>query len=429
MFRALSEVYLAGSRGDDTVEQTLSAVAHFFPTEQSSGRLKAEYFGVDGRYSSTIDGEAAVLSALTLHPAGQCVSDSVASLEQRSADLVGKDIRAATRIALSATSVGGSRAQRFLNGFAIAIEAGGRGVQELPLALLFELLDRRPMLVASASVWERSAEQQVAIVGHLSSSVETEPQLRTAAVRAVIDAAAWPALSAMLAQFGGDGLAAVLAWVDEGVSDAIWVPEEVQAALEENRPEIIEMLLAGALGARSLKVLTTMLDPRSEAVQRFGTAPWLEIARSGIRLRDRGKEIRSKSFMLALGMALREKRAAVLLGCAFSEIYEAAAAGRSEDAVWEYVEPYLPWYAPSWDRCARLTQSVVRRFVRRSLSLTQFIRAFDTQEQLARALGEAAKGWEGRRYIRRLCRRKSHGRLVMRTDQAATLEGFCREVG
>src|SRR5260370_29787433 len=138
VFRSLSEIYLAFARGDapGNIDQVLSAVGHFFPQIDASQRLKREFFGTGGRYSQMANGESAVLPALVSHPAAVTISAEIAEIETRARTLAVNDLHTAITIATLAHRIAGANAEKFVSGFADAIERNDEALAASPMSLI-----------------------------------------------------------------------------------------------------------------------------------------------------------------------------------------------------------------------------------------------------------------------------------------------------
>lgn len=438
VFRALCEIYLAASSNPDSAEQALSATAHFFPDPDSSSRLKAEFFAQGGYYSTMSGGEFAVLCALVTHPGANSVPGKIANITTRAQRLASSEPEAATRIALMALNIGGSRTSRFLGGFAAGIKSTSDVLSKLPLSLVFELLKERPKLAASSQIWERSAEEQIEIAS-LLSSVVIESALAFSITMAALNARAWSSLARLVANFGGEAVYAVLQWIDDLPEDVISLPSPVLFALNEHRQwmlravsasphPVLEAFGARPPGVRSLHVLTSLLDPRSEDVRGLRAMPWFRLINSHVTLGTREQETRSKAFLLSLGLSLRNNNEVLLVREGFSPVYEAARSNTLSEGVWGYVEPYMPWYLVTWDRCTRLIRGVVEAFLTRDWPASEFIATFKTEEQFRRALEEADRTYAGSRYIRSICDFVRTTVLPLEPYKKQCLDRYCDSV-
>jgi hypothetical protein len=400
-FRPLCEIYLAASRSAESVEQALSATAHFFPDTDSAVRLKTEFFGSKGSFSRQSRGEALVLQTLVTHPAAGSVPDDIAAIEQRARSLARSDEESAIRLATSASSVGGVRAEQYLEGFAAGVISKPELLYVMSPSLKSDLLNRNPTLLTLPELWRGSTDQQLAIAAHVAS-LRSLSRLATPITQAVLSAEAWPCLPSVLAKFGKSAVAATLEWVDQIPQSTLSLQQAVLDALGEQRSVLAEVLQQKPLGARALRVASALLDPRADVVRALGTKAWVGLVGTDIHLASLSAEVRSRAFLLSLGLSLLGEGDVQLVREGFSTVYDAVRSSRLDDEVWHFLEPYLPWYLITWDRCARLIRGVVRLFLDRHWPAPEFLAAFTAGEQFARALEEADQTRKGRRYIKKM---------------------------
>jgi hypothetical protein len=426
-FRILCEIYLAATRESSAanVGLVLSAIAHFFPESSSSRRLKSEFFSREGQYSKMPNGEAAVLEALVSHPMSDCIPEDVAEVGARARFLAARPSSdRATEIAITARRVGGNNAERYIAGYAKGIEKNPEMLNSLPIDLVADVVARSPSLFSSDVLWRRSEGEQVALAVKLSGTA-IPAEIRQNAIRAMIGVGAWQALRAAFDQHAQGTIEAAFEWIDAREDDSIAVPRELARLLADHTREVIGIATSGACGARSSKVLSSILDPRSSIVRSAGTKLWISAAESDFRLLNASDEIWSRVFFLVVGLSSSDSRGAVLVSAGFSAVYEAARLNRLEDRIWELIDPYLPWYLINWDRCARLVRGVVRTFLDRNWPVREFARTFVTDEQFARAAEEAAGRWRGERYLKRLQRKLRAGEISLSERNRRSLERLC----
>jgi hypothetical protein len=429
VFRPLCEIHLALSLSSESVEQVLSATSHFFPEADSSKRLKAEFFGVGGTFGQIPHrGESLVLRALVTHPAAGSIPAETAAIEQRAAALVSSDDKSAIEIATVASSIGGIRAQQYLDGFATGVGASPELLHRLSSSLTFSLLKRRPSLLTSPELWRGSTDHQLAIAAYVSSLHDLREYGRKI-TEAVLTANAWPSLASVLAQFGCEAVSAILEWIDAIPQTALSLPEPVFEALAEQRHVVTEVIQQKQIGARALRVVSAFLDPRADRVRALGTKVWVGVVGSETHLASVKAELRSRAFVLSIGLSLAGEGDVQLVREGFSAVYDAARDSCLDDEIWSFVEPYLPWYLVIWDRCARLIRGVVRLFLDRQWPASEFIDTFQTAEQFHRALEEADMTRRGSRYIRGICDLISAGSLTVDHLRAEALKRYCHSSG
>jgi hypothetical protein len=425
-FRPLCEIHLASSLSSDSVEQVLSAVAHFFPEADSSKRLKAEFFGIGGVFSHISSrGEYTVLRALVTHPAGASIPRGIASIEHRAAAFVKADDESAIQIATVASSIGGSRADEYLDGFAAGIGERPELLHRLSSSLIFDVFKRYPSLLTSPESWRGSIDHQLAVASYVASRHDLA-EYSNRITRAVLAANAWASLASILAHFGHEAVVAILEWVDTMSEHPLSPPDPVFNALAERRSLVVDVIQQKPMGAGALRVVSGFLDPRADRVRALGTGLWVSVTNRDTHLASARAELHSRAFLLSLGLSLSGEGDVSLLRAGFSSIYDAARDELLDDETWSFLDPYLPWYLVTWDRCARLIRGAVRLFLERRWPATEFLSTFRSGEQFQRALGEADTSRRGSRYIKKICDLVSAGSLVVDQAHADILRQYCR---
>jgi len=305
-FRPLCEIYLAASRSRESVEQALSATAHFFPDIDSAVRLKTEFFGSRGSFSRESRGEALVLQALVTHPAGGCVPEDIAAIEQRARLLVRSEKDGAIRVAVAASSVGGIRAEQYLDGFAAGVISNPELLYVMSPSLKSDLLTRNPALLTLPELWRGPTDQQLAIAAHVAS-LRSLSRLAAPITRAILSAEAWPCLPSVLAKFGKGAVAETLAWVDQIPQSTLSLEQPVLEALGEQRSVLAEVLQQKPLGARALRVASALLDPRADVIRALGAKVWVGLVGADITSRPLTPKYVLRHSCSAWGCLFREK--------------------------------------------------------------------------------------------------------------------------
>lgn len=423
-FRPLCEIYLAASMSAESAEQTLSAVAHFFPDADSATRLKGEFFAAGGTLTRGSGGESLVLQTLVTHPGAGCIAEDTADIEQRARVLVSSDEEIAIRIAVAALNVGGPRAARYLNGFVAGVGSKPELLRGMSSRLKSELLDRQPALLAAPEIWAESSNEQLSLVAHIAS-LQNLSDLVSPICEAILAANAWPCMPTVLAKFGYPAVAAVLRWIDRIPQSTLSLPEPLLGALAAQQSVVTEVVRREALGKRALRVVSALLDPRADVVRALGTKVWAGLVGADVHLASISDEVRSKAFLLGIGLSVAAEGDVRLVREGFSAVYEGALTGSLDDEVWRFLQPYLPWYLVSWDRCARLTRGVVSLFLDRHWPPSEFVLTFAAGEQLARALDEADGTHKGTRFIKNLCKQIEIGALEVDDAHLEALKAYC----
>jgi len=369
-------------------------------------------------------GEALVLQALVTHPAAGSIAEDTAAIQQRASALVSSDDEVAIKIAIVATGVGGSRADQYLGGFAAGVTERPEILHKLSSSLKFDLVKRYPTLLTSPELWKVSVDQQLVIAAQLSSLHNTGDHQK-GITKAVLAANAWPALTSIIAQFRDGAVGAILEWIENIQQTPLSVPEPVLVALGEHRHLVLEVIRKQRIGPHALRAVSAILDPRADSVRALGNRVWVEALGLGVRLAPVEAELRSKAFALSIGLSLAGDGDVDLVREGFSAVYDAARRDCLPEEVWAFVEPYLPWYLVTWDRCARLIRGVVRLFLDRQWPASDFLSTFQTGEEFRRALEEADTTRRGSMYIKRICDQTQMGSLTPDDAHADALKRYC----
>jgi hypothetical protein len=235
-------------------------------------------------------------------------------------------------------------------------------------------------------------------------------------------------LGGALACYGADGATAALRWID-GREEPLLIPTQIIQALRENRSVIARVLAVEPIGRKGILTATLTLDPRSAEVRDVPTDVWAGAAGQAVVFADAYSQLRSKAFLLSVGLSSDGPAAVTLVREGFSDVYEGAKEGGGLDhSLWGFIEPYLPWSRMTWDRCKRLVRGVVRQFIDRQWQQEEFLATFRSVEQLQRALDEASRTSRGFRYARSVCESAPQF-LAAEDPRRRALADFCESSG
>jgi hypothetical protein len=224
--------------------------------------------------------------------------------------------------------------------------------------------------------------------------------------------------------FGSNAVTAVFAFIDAQVDRPIEVPQGLFDIADFASALSGASLDPDQLGVRSLALLTTIWDPRSAAVRRSSLSKWLKVTQGNVEFADDKLTRQSAVFLLTVGLGTWDSTGAALVSSSFSKVYQAAEKDDLSVTAWEQLEPNLPWYSPSWDKCARLIRAATRAFVDRPWPIDAFFPTFATHEQLDRAFGEIQRMWGGSRFLRRLKKRVRNRSIDVTPYQIASLNAI-----
>jgi hypothetical protein len=416
-FRPLTEVFSVLSSEDDGFhgEKLLSAVNYFYPTPVQAVRLKGELFGKGGRFASRVGGEVDLLRLMVTHPNASSLPDTAMDLLARSADLAVDDPETATEIAIMASEMGGENADRFLEGYFSREGWPDDSLKAMPAILLFRLIGRHPELVERSAIWSR--HDSVSLVTRLLPALSADAKAVRRALSAMAEACAWEAVLFVLRNLGERGATDLFAFIDGSPDGPIALPDPLIAELAERQDTWSALAARDVLGPRSLRLLSSELDPRSYHVRRLGIEYWGELLKAPATFENTTRQLRSWVFCLALGLSSDSKNASPLVRESFKFVYDAGLTDTLQGRLWQELEPHLAWYSPSWDKCARLVRSVAKAYYDRSWSMQDMLETFSTAILLSQALQEIDAFYRGYRYIGKLREDVASGHLTVAAEQ------------
>jgi hypothetical protein len=258
------------------------------------------------------------------------------------------------------------------------------------------IVKRRPDLMTESSLWQLPELE----VDALLQAAAADPETAVSVIRAMIIAGRGDAAGAVARQLGGEKVIKAIESTRETAPDKFvpWIN-----SLRERPEELAAAFAGGLVVHRGLLVtFANMIDP--DAVPNdYGDDPWvLAIERSSGSL-DSEAENFLAAFLLSRGLGYRTKQPERLLSLSVQQVHAALATGDMPWAGWRLIHLRLPWVWPwaEWDRCWRVRQAIVDRFVDFDLDPAQFGILTD-DEALWRGLVDlAARTGRGRRYLER----------------------------
>jgi len=396
-FRPLTEIFLVLDSDNEPQcgDRLLSAVAYFFPEEQKAPRLKKELFGQDSPYKSRLGGEGGILRLLVGHPAASAIGFETLQIFARARALAKENFSEGIDIAVRSLEIRGEIALSFIEGFLAGAEWTSSSLELAPYPLVPLVLSRDPSFLHRPAVWNR--EDRLKILDQAVIILRREAHLISGTVSAMMQVAAWDAILELLEQIGSSVANTLFEYVENRVAEELEFPDELLLALASTWFEVKD-----SAGPRSLKLLSTSLDPRSWAVRQVAVSRWVAASRAELGVGSPIKQRRSAVFFLAIGLSTWDASGAELVVATFGDVYRAAKSNELESALWEKLEPFLVWYSPTWDKCARLIKTIACTYKDRQWPLEAFFKIFRSAEEFSRAVDDINSIWGGARFLRRL---------------------------
>jgi hypothetical protein len=283
----------------------------------------------------------------------------------------------------------------------------------LPPHLVAAVLIGREEVARDPNVWQRSDDANRQVLERINTSNGFTPAialglLQTANLGLLYEARQLPAPPWV------DAIASLVS--ETPLSSAV---EEFVLGLLWNSRDVVRLQLESHTFGSFGKLAGAVLDVSTREANGF---PLRNFNRRVAlpELHDGGAELHACAFLLMLCLVRPEADAAVLASQSFSKVYWAASRQQLPWDLWKGLEVQLPWHLFEWDRCARLIEGMVSRFVNRSWPGAEFVRTFRTDEEFERAV-RAALVMRADSYVESLTTSVSDGGTAFQRERLAQL--------
>jgi hypothetical protein len=320
--------------------------------------------------------------------------------------------------------------------FVDALEGGGAlaramelGMQSLARKELVEglaevadatiaVLKRRRDLLTDVAFWRLPGTN----VEEILDAAVVDADSSGPVIGAMIGAGRSDAVNTVARRFGVSRLVAAL---ETAVSDA---PADDLSPwlniLRERVSELAAALAGGVVRQRALLVaLAGGIDP--DAVPNdYGDDPWVLAVERSDGFLDAEDEDRLAAFLLSRGLGRRSRAPERLIALSVQRVDSALATNSMPWAAWQLIDRRLPRVVSwrEWDRCERVRQAVVDRFVDWGLDPHQFGVMIDDGSLWRGLVDLAASTWRGRRYLNRVRRVLKDSPDELRKERAGYIE-------
>jgi len=154
--------------------------------------------------------------------------------------------------------------------------------------------------------------------------------------------------------------------------------------LWRHRSELLKELEKTPIG-KSVKIVAAVLEMSPLDLAKIAI-DGIDLSRRLPRLHDQGAELQACAFLLIVGLTGGHDSAPRCVVEGFSSVYTAARHDKLPWDLWRRIEPLLPWHFLEWDRCARLIEGTVTRFLERQWPPQAFLDTFVNIEVFDRAV-------------------------------------------
>lgn len=254
-------------------------------------------------------------------------------------------------------------------------------------SLLFVLTKYNPSLLTTPQMWQESTDRQRELYDHVRPQLKSGELNVSNVVQAMLSAGSDVLAEEVIFQHGPTAVTAVLDWIE--TVPASQLSENWERAMTKWPTAILSWLESSQRPrCETMALLSSLLDPHSEQVLKFGTKLWLPLARANGSELTAKSRIRVMAFLLALGFNNPDACAPELVAEAFQTVHDAATHETLPYASWRLLmhqAPSLTWWG-EWDKGERLRRALVDRFIRFKWNLDFFLQAIKREDTFIEVL-------------------------------------------
>lgn len=272
------------------------------------------------------------------------------------------------------------------------------GIMHTP-QLSLTTLALRPELVTVENFWRQDAVPvEVAF-----AALADVPELRTAAVAAMILADRHDLAPRAAREFGGLPLLQLVASKVRTVGDSRSLATWLEVASTD--PAVAAEFLSSE-SASSWAILSAIAasTPPDAVPNEFGTDPWVLAVEAVARSDHADVPLFLSAYLLSRALGWRSRSPGELARLSFEQVHEAARLDQMPDDAWSLLQSRLPWSFNwfEWDRCPRIRAAVGDLFVDSDLPPHVFA-DIASDDRVFNALVETtARNGRGRRFLSRV---------------------------
>jgi hypothetical protein len=321
-----------------------------------------------------------------------------------------------------------------VRGFSEAVSAAEACeiAQDRP-GVLLAILIYNPRLVTTEQFWhcKLPVNTYYLMFDFLKTNMEVSP---TSWIPYFIDGGAPEIAGALVERFARETVGVFMERALRGEERSSWIPEkDWRAALAGCQNELLAYVNSApfADSVYALALLAGLLDAHRHELNFFGYTPWIKLVRTGIDIVFQFPNAEAAGFLLSFAFQHTENEALELIRSCF-EFVHASARDDSSDPLsyrtWRSLEVDLPALSRSrnWDKCERLRQGLVRRFVSNSWPGEELFRCVSNPTTLRSTLYSFRDVRGGEEYITDLAEKALGGFLNATEPQVEVLRAAFR---
>jgi hypothetical protein len=204
-----------------------------------------------------------------------------------------------------------------------------------------------------------------------------------------------------------------------------WIPETSwRMALSTCQRELLAFFGREdyAMSNRAMTLFAGLLDSHLEELATYGLRPWLGLVKDALDMVFQFPNADASGFLVALGFQHPEKDALELIAPCFEHVHAAARDDSSDPLsyrTWKSLEREVPVLSRSrnWDRCERLREALLTRFIGNTWPKEDFLRCVSRPSTLRSVLYSSRDVHGGQDFVRLLAEAAFSGSLNVTEPQ------------
>ena len=426
LYAKLAELFLVLQYHDAYNPDITQRVSSIFPEMTCGTALKQDLYGnaADSGSLPRFPNEIARLTELATTPFWSSFDASRLDLRARGHKLWNQEKNEAKNLLLNLLQKPTQGlADMIIAGFVEAMSPSEAcQLAQANSGLLLALVSRNPHLVVADGFWQCKLPLQAYydLFDFLQTNEAVEQLPPRIWILSALQSDTDELAGAIVERFGREAVLACLERIKTGKDH--WIPSVAwRTAMSTHQNELIDCL-KGDCGrsSRAMTLLAGLLDAHHPGLTAFGIGPWLRLAREASELVREFPGADSAAFLLSLGFQHSEPEATELVTLSFETVHAAAADDSLSYRGWRILEDELPalsWWMRAWDRCERLRQAMLQRFIRHRWPQQAFLQCVSKPETVLRVLYSSREVLGGEDFVRSVAEQVFTGALNATKEQ------------
>jgi hypothetical protein len=273
--------------------------------------------------------------------------------------------------------------------------------------LLLGLVARNPRLVLDSKFWNCNLPLQTYynVLDYLQNERASEQAPAAIWISSVLESGEDQLAGAIVERFGTEAVRIYFERASAALDGkADWIPTPSWRTALTTRQHDLQFYLkpsGHALSNRAMTLLAGLLDAHDPGLNGFGIRPWVQLVSESPELIFEFPNSDAAAFLLSLGFQRIEPESVELVKACFENVHDAAADDSLSYRGWQALKRELPTlsWSRDWDKCERLRQGLLQRFIRNHWSRQAFLPCVSKPEIMHRVLHSCRDIQGGEKFI------------------------------